>query len=57
MEDGDDADLAPGLEPEEEHAGLDRDGAQGEEIVAGERRIRGIEEVGAQQQREHERAE
>ncbi len=40
-----------------EHARLDGNGAQGQEIIAGEGRVPGVEEMGAEQQYEHQRAE
>ena len=57
VEDEDDLGLLPGLEPEGEHGGLDGDRREDQEIVAGERGTFRIEEVRADQQREHQRAE
>ncbi len=57
MEDRDHLGFPPAFEPEKQHAGLNRDGAQGEEIIAGEGRIPGIEEMRAEQQCQHQRAE
>ena len=49
--------LLPGLELEGEHGDLDGDGGEDEEVVAGEPGALRIEEVGADQQRQHQRAE
>ena len=57
MEDQDDLGLLPGLQLEGEHGDLDGDGGDDEEVVAGEPGALRIEQVRADQQRQHQRAE
>jgi len=56
MEDEDDLGLLPGLEPEGEHAGLDQQRGQEQEIVAGNVRPLGVGGVRRYEESEHQSA-
>ena len=49
--------LAPGFEADREQRDLDRDGHQGHEVVAPDRRVDRPEQPGSDQQRQHQRPE
>ena len=57
MEHEDHLGLLPGLQLEGEHGRLDRERGQDQEVVAGEPGALRVEQVGADQQRQHQRAE
>ena len=57
VEDEDDACFAEGFHAEDEERGLDGEGGEEEEVVAGERGVRGVEEFCEDDEREQERGE
>ena len=57
MEDEDHLRLLPCLQPENDHADLDGDGAEGDEIISGERDVVRVEQKRREQQGQHQSTE